>query len=255
MSFLRKVREFKEDEVLSLKLSVFGEREGPVYDPKASLSEKPVIAEVKMASPSCGLIKEVDAFERARLYEEAGAGAVSVLVDERFFKGGWEKLRQAASAVKVPVLCKEFVLSEKQIDAAYRCGADFVLFIYGFVEDRRLEELMGYAKKKGLYTLLEIFDEDHIDGALRLKFVDMMGVNSRNLEDLSVSVERAVSIMRRLPSDLFKVAESGIKDLGHVKLFLEAGARAFLIGEALMRAEDPASFIRRINSVCEGMWS
>ncbi|BAT72277.1 indole-3-glycerol phosphate synthase [Thermosulfidibacter takaii ABI70S6] len=253
MGFLQKVREYKLEEIKSLRVLSSEERTKPVLNPIESLKVHPVIAEVKQASPSVGMIRSVDPVRQALRYERGGAGAVSVLVDSRFFKGSWRYLKDVADAVKLPVLCKEFVLSEIQIDAAFAFGADIILFIYSFVENERLQDLLSYAKSKGLHTLLEVFERRHVEGALDLKDVDFVGVNSRNLNDLSVDVERACDIMREIPEDRFKVAESGIKSMDDANRFLDSGANAFLIGEALMRGDKPEVFIKEINGVCENM--
>ncbi len=251
--FLEKVKRLKFSEVEALDPCTFGERKKGILNPVVSLKTKPVIAEVKIASPSAGIIKEVDPVLQARRYEAGGAGSVSVLVDSQFFNGSWENLQKVASSVKIPVLCKEFVVSKRQIDLAYNSGADFILFICGLLEKEHLQELIHYARSLGLYTLVEVFEETHLEVALSLEGVDMVGVNSRNLNDLSVDLKRAASMLKEIPKDRFKVAESGIKSVEDVKFLLSAGADAFLIGEFLMRSKNPEKLIGEINRVCEGM--
>ncbi len=248
--FLEKVKNVKFSEVEALDPCAFGKRKKGRLNPVVSLKTKTVIAEVKIASPSAGIIKKVDPVVQAKRYEAGGAGAVSVLVDSNFFNGSWENLKKVASSVRLPVLCKEFVVSEKQIDTAYNCGADFILFICGLLEKERLQELIHYAKSLGLYTLVEVFEESQLEVALSLDGVDMVGVNSRNLNDLSVDLKRAERMLKAIPEDRFKVAESGIKSLEDVKFLLSAGADAFLIGELLMRSENPEKLIGEINRVC-----
>ncbi len=252
MGFLDKVRAYKLEEVEGLNPEDFGDRRRPVLNPLEYISSRPVIAEVKRASPTAGVIRLSDPVEQALLYQKGGAGAVSVLVDERFFRGSWSYLKDVASEVEIPVLCKEFILSEKQIEVAYRCGADFVLLIYGFVERDRLVELMRFASAMGLGVLLEVFAPEHLEEALSVD-VPMIGVNSRNLQDLSVDLGRGRRMLSRIPGGRFKVAESGMRSLDDVRLMVEAGASAFLIGEMLMRAEDPVSLLEEINGLCEGV--
>ncbi len=253
MGFLDEMRSLKEGEVQGLDPASFGERERGVYNPLRFLREAPVIAEVKPASPTAGRIRDVDPVRQAIAYQRGGAGAVSVLVDESYFGGSWHNLKSVAHGVNLPVLCKEFILSEKQIDAAYRCGADFVLLIYGFVEEGRLSELAAFAKEKGLFVLLEVFDPEQLEGALELDFWDMLGVNSRNLQDLTVDLGRAAGMLSRIPEGVFKVGESGVRSLEDARFLFDAGADALLVGEFLMRQDNPEVVLRELVHVREDM--
>ena len=247
MSFLQKIRRLKEKELRNFTLPS-RDREKEILSPYEFLERNPVIAEVKLSSPSAGNISQSDPIFVASLYEKAGVGAISVLTDSNFFGGSWELLESIAYRVKVPVLCKEFIISESQIDAAYRLGADIILLIAALLDNEKLSSLSRYAKKLGLYVLLEIH---HLSEFERLKNVsfDFIGINSRDLKTLKVDVERAAFIIKHLPKDIFKVAESGIKSGEHIRLLTESGARAFLIGETLMRSADPVSLIKEFNDV------
>ncbi len=253
MGFLDSMRRIKKEEAKALEPDTFGARERDFFNPLTFLKDAPVIAEVKRSSPSSGKIRWVDPASWAISYQMGGAGAVSVLVDSRYFGGDWKTLKDTSYHLNIPVLCKEFILSEKQVEVAYRCGADFILFIYGFVEDPLLEDLVLYTKELGLRVLLEVFEEKQLEGALKIKGVDMIGVNSRNLQDLSVDLEKAERMLAVVPRSKFKVAESGIKSLEDAERMVLKGADALLIGEFLMRSEDPEKLLREINHVCENM--
>ena len=254
MDFLKRMRWLKLAELDELKSLKLPERERELYNPMAFLKKRPVIAEVKLASPSRGRIAHVDPVEKALIYEAAGAGAISVLTDRYSFSGSWDHLKRIGDSVNLPILCKDFILSEIQIDMAFSYGADMILLINAFLSPGEAVKLSRYAKSRGLFVLFEIHSEDELKTLKDVQF-DMLGVNSRDLQTLEVDTQKAESVLISAKKSFpFVIAESGIKDVLQAKRLIMLGADALLIGEALMRTEDPAKFIKEINHVCEGLW-
>ncbi len=245
--FLQRVRKVKEQEIKSLKIPFF-KRKKPILNPLKFLRKSPVIAEVKRASPTKSRISNKNPLKVALEYEMGGAGAISVLTDKTFFNGGWDILKEVSENVRIPVLCKEFIISTLQLDMAYIMGADIVLLITSMLSDEELFNLSNYAKKIGLFVLMEIHAFEEFQRVKNIPF-DMIGVNSRNLQTLKVDLKNAAGIIKKLPSSLFKVAESGIKNETDIKFLTEHGADAFLIGETLMLSGNPQELIRRFTDV------
>lgn len=206
-----------------------------------------VIAEIKRASPSKGLIRErVDVAERARAYEAAGATMISVLTDATYFKGSFDDLKAVAEAVEVPVLCKDFIIDERQLDRAKAAGASAALLIVAALHPSRLATLTAYARAIGLDVLVEVHDETELDIALELKDV-LIGINNRNLKTFEVTLETSIDLMRKHPNITF-VSESGVDRKEAAERLQAAGARAILVGEALMREDDPTSLIEELKA-------
>ena len=196
-----------------------------------------VIAEIKRASPSKGEIKmDVDPVSQAISYEKEGAAAISVLTDESFFKGSILDLQKVSEKVKIPRLCKDFIIDEIQIDRAYRSGATIILLIVAALPQQRLKELYEYAKGKGLDVLTEVHDEAELSRAVNLP-AELIGINNRNLKtfevDLSVT-ERLANLLD--PVQHLIISESGIQTREDVERVRNAGARGILVGETLMTA-------------------
>lgn len=205
-----------------------------------------VIAELKKASPSKGLIRaEFCVEELARELEVAGAAALSVLTDEEFFQGSLENLRKASAAVKVPCLRKDFIVDEFQLLEARANAADAVLLIVSALPQ---EELMGLARGacgRGLDVLCEVHNEDELQRALDAG-CDLIGVNTRDLRTFKLDVETAFRLAQRLPHNVVRVAESGIRSGEDIAQLRVAGYQAVLIGETLMRAERPGDRLRQL---------
>jgi indole-3-glycerol phosphate synthase len=196
-----------------------------------------VIAELKKASPSKGLIrKEFHAEELAKELEGAGAAALSVLTDEEFFQGSLENLRRASVSVKIPCLRKDFIVDEFQLLEARANSADAVLLIVAALTQEELKALVRGASSRGLDVLCEVHDEDELQGALDAG-CDLIGVNTRDLRTFKVDAETAFRLAERLPKNVLRVAESGIRSAEDIAQLRAAGYQAFLIGESLMRAE------------------
>ena len=204
-----------------------------------------VIAEVKRASPSVGSIAEVDPASQARAYEAAGAAAVSVLTEPRHFDGSLADLRAVHLATSVPVLRKDFLVHPSQLMEARAEGADAVLLITAALTEGELRAMLATAEDLDLGALVEIHSERDLEVAIAVE-AKVIGVNARDLETLEVDPERALALLGRIPADRIAVAESGIASPEQVHRAVNAGARAVLVGEALMRAEDPGAKLREL---------
>jgi indole-3-glycerol phosphate synthase len=200
-----------------------------------------VIAELKKASPSKGLIRaEFCVEDLAKELEAAGAAALSVLTDEEFFQGSLENLRKVSAAVKIPCLRKDFIVDEFQLLEARANSADAVLLIVAALCQAELMGLARGARSRGLDVLCEVHDEEELRRALDAE-CDLIGVNARDLRTFKVDAETAVRLAERLPQNVLKVAESGIRSGEDIARLRAAGYQAFLIGESLMRAERPGA--------------
>ncbi len=205
-----------------------------------------VIAELKKASPSKGLIRaEFDAAGLARELEAAGAAALSVLTDEEFFQGSVENLRRASSATKLPCLRKDFIVDEFQLLEARANCADAVLLIVAALERAELVTLERRAGERGLEVLCEIHNEEELQRALNAG-CDLIGVNTRDLRTFKVDAETAFQLAESFPKNVVRVAESGIRSGSDIARLRASGYQAFLVGESLMRAERPGDALREL---------
>ncbi len=202
-----------------------------------------VIAEVKRRSPSAGVIRDdLDPAERAALYAERGAAAISVLTDGPFFGGSVSDLRAAAAKVPVPVLRKDFILDELQVVEARAAGAAAVLLIVRALPRERLEALLGVAAREELDALVEVHTAFELDVALEAG-ARIVGVNSRDLDTFRIDTAAAWRLLQRVPAEAVAVAESGMADLSDVTRARDHGADAVLIGTALSAAGDPGGLL------------
>jgi indole-3-glycerol phosphate synthase len=212
---------------------------GAALEAKVASGAAAVIAEIKKASPSKGVLREH--FVPAKIaagYEHHGAACLSVLTDERFFQGSHAYLEQARAACALPALRKDFIVDEYQVAEAGAMGADAVLLIAACLDDAQMAELEACARELGLDVLVEVHDADELDRALALK-TPLLGINNRNLRTFEVSLETTLGLLPRIPSDRRVVTESGILGAQDVRRMRAAGVHAFLVGEAFMRAPDP----------------
>jgi len=199
-----------------------------------------VIAEIKKASPSKGVLRsDFDPAAIAASYERHGAAALSVLTDAPFFQGAPEYLEQArAAAATLPALRKDFIVDEWQLIESRALGADAVLLIAAILEDSKLREFEAMAHGLGMAVLVEVHDEAELDRALALK-TPLLGINNRNLRTFEVTLETTLALLPRIPAGRLVVTESGILAPADVRRMRAAGVEAFLVGEAFMRAVDP----------------
>jgi indole-3-glycerol phosphate synthase len=208
-----------------------------------------VIAELKKASPSKGLIRSsFDAVELARELETAGAAALSVLTDEEFFQGSLENLRKASATVAIPCLRKDFIVDEFQLLEARANSADAVLLIVAALTEDELNRLAVAARSRRLDVLCEVHDADELHRALDAG-CDLIGVNTRDLRTFKVDLQTAFDLAPKFPAGMVRVAESGIHSADDVARLRAAGYHAFLVGESLMRAESPGFALRELMRV------
>jgi indole-3-glycerol phosphate synthase len=226
---------------------------------KAATQGAAVIAELKKASPSKGILR--DDYHPATIakgYEKVGAAAISVLTDEPFFKGSLGDLTKVSEAVKIPVLRKDFILDPFQILEARAAGADAVLLIVAAHKDSDLEALFSAARRLRLDVLCEVHTRKELERAVSLG-ANVIGVNCRDLTTMQVNPRVHMDLVKAMPASVLRVAESGIKSPVDIERLLEAGYDAFLVGEALMRQPDPAAALALLTekeyaSEMRGQW-
>ena len=200
-----------------------------------------VIAEIKKASPSKGVIRpNFDVVEIAKDYERSGAACLSCLTDETYFQGGDDYLRAARAATSLPVLRKDFVIDPYQVDESFVLGADCVLLIAAILPQTKMSALYSQAVDLGLDVLIEVHDQAECEAALALSPM-MLGINNRNLHDFSVDLGTTHRLLDQIPSDTLVVTESGISAQSDVAEMRAAGIHAFLVGEAFMREPSPGA--------------
>jgi indole-3-glycerol phosphate synthase len=205
-----------------------------------------VIAEVKKASPSQGVIRaEFDPAQIARSYAAGGAACLSVLTDIDFFQGADEHLRQARTASGLPVLRKDFMIDAYQIHEARALGADCILLIMAALDDTELHDFCALARELGMDVLVEAHDGGELDRALRTS-ATLIGINNRDLRTFQTSLDTTLALRARVPMDRLLVTESGIHAPADVARMRAAGVNAFLVGEAFLRAADPGVELRRL---------
>ncbi|MFN6529489.1 indole-3-glycerol phosphate synthase TrpC [Nostoc sp. ChiSLP03a] len=211
-----------------------------------------LIAEVKKASPSRGVIRaDFDPVAVAQAYERGGAACLSVLTDEKFFQGGFDNLRKVRQQVALPLLCKEFIINSYQIYLARTVGADAVLLIAAILSDRELQDFLRVIHDLGMTALVEVHTLAELDRVLKLDNLSLVGINNRNLEDFTLDLGTTQQLLaerqQQLQSlDITVVSESGLYTPADLSLVAEAGARAVLIGESLVKQSDVEQAVREI---------
>jgi indole-3-glycerol phosphate synthase len=205
-----------------------------------------IIAEVKKASPSKGVLREnLDAAQLAGSYTQAGACAISVVTEEDFFQGDLGWVNKIRTASELPVLRKDFLWEAFQIYETRAAGASAVLLIVAMLEPGELRELISLSNQLKLDVLVEVHDETELAEALEAG-ASIIGVNNRDLKTFDVTLQTAIRLAKLIPEDLLFIVESGIHSRNDIDLLLDAGADAFLIGEHLLTSRDPAAAIRRL---------
>ena len=253
MSILERILESKRAEVAAAK------RARPDVEARAGAASAPrdfvgalrakrpaVIAEIKRASPSKGLLREnFDPAAIAKSYEKGGAACMSVLTDREFFQGAAAHLVAARAACALPALRKDFLIDPYQVFEARALGADCVLLIAACLDDEQMRVLEKHARSLGMAVLVEVHDADELERALRLE-TPLIGINNRNLRTFETRLETTLDLLPRIPKDRIVVTESGILSAADVRRMREQGVNAFLVGEVFMRAEDPGAALRKL---------
>ena len=213
---------------------------------KSENGEIGLIAEIKKASPSHGLIREdFNHIEIAKTYIDGGASCLSILTDEKYFQGKNQYLQEVSAFSSIPILRKDFMVDTYQIYEAKMLGADCILLIVAMLDDEKLRELEQCAFDIGLSVLIEIHNEQELQRASKLKS-KLLGINNRNLKTLEVDIKASLDLSVGIPTDYILVSESGIKDKLDIELLQQAGINCFLIGESLMRQKNIAFALRQI---------
>ena len=213
---------------------------------KIAAGQAAVIAEVKKASPSKGVLREdfIPA-DIAQSYAEHGAACLSVLTDKDFFQGSVDYLKQARASCDLPVLRKDFMVDAYQVYEARAMGADCILLIAACLDDGRMAELEAIARSLDMAVLVEVHDAEELQRALKLK-TPLVGINNRNLRTFEVSLDTTLGMLKDVPADRLLITESGILNRADVQKMRDANVHAFLVGEAFMRAPDPGTALAEL---------
>jgi indole-3-glycerol phosphate synthase len=215
---------------------------------RIELKQAAVIAEIKKASPSKGVIRaDFNPAEIAKSYARANAACLSVLTDVDFFQGSDEFLQQARAACSLPVLRKDFMIDPYQVYESRALGADCILLIVACLTDSQLNELCGLAHDLDMDVLIEVHDEQELERALRVPN-QLIGINNRNLHTFETTLNTTLSMLNQIPPGSLLVSESGIHTPADVRLLREQGVQAFLVGEAFMAADDPGAKLKELFS-------
>lgn len=213
---------------------------------KIALGKAAVIAEIKKASPSKGVIREnFQPAEIAASYAQHGAACLSVLTDEVFFQGAPIYLQQARAACSLPVLRKDFMIDLYQVYQARSWGADCILLIVAALDHGLMEELEACAHELGMGVLVEVHNGEELDAALKLK-TNLLGINNRNLRTFDVTLDTTLGLLPRIPEDKLVITESGIMNKADVQRMRDANVHSFLVGEAFMRAGEPGVELNKL---------
>lgn len=236
MNILDKIIETKRLEVANMKKSRVS-----FVDKLKNNEYVSIIAEIKRASPSKGNLNiDLSPRDLAEEYEKGGASAISVLTDRNYFKGSHKDLLEAKESTSLPVLCKDFIIDEAQIDYAYLTGADIILLIVAALNDEELKRLYDYARGKGLDVIVEVHNEEEVDRALLIG-PRVIGVNNRNLKTFETDIKNTLKLSTKIKdSGAFLISESGIKDEEDINTLAEAGVDGLLVGESFVTSDNIA---------------
>jgi indole-3-glycerol phosphate synthase len=213
---------------------------------KITAGQAAVIAEIKKASPSKGVLRaEFIPADIAQSYAEFGAACLSVLTDKQFFQGSVDFLKQARASCDLPVLRKDFMIDAYQIYEARAMGADAILLIAACLDDAKMADMEAVARSLDMAVLVEVHDRAELERALKLK-TRLVGINNRNLKTFEVSLQTTLDMLPDVPADRLLVTESGIQTPEDVRRMREAKVHAFLVGEAFMRADEPGEALAKL---------
>ena len=208
----------------------------------------PLIAEIKKASPSAGVIRQdFEPITLAKAYEESGAAALSVLTDEKFFQGKLENLKLAKESTTIPVLRKDFIIDESQVLESRLAGADALLLIARILEDQQLARLLELAESMGIQALVEVHNAEEVERVLKSN-AKVIGINNRDLDTFQVDLQNAVNLIKKFPKlkERIVIAESGIQAREHIEILKKAGVDGVLIGETLLRSRNIPAKIKEL---------
>ncbi|OGI01949.1 MAG: hypothetical protein A2Y25_02985 [Candidatus Melainabacteria bacterium GWF2_37_15] len=233
MTILQEILEYKKQEVLKQK------QQARSFYKVLQAGKFALIAEVKKASPSKGIIREdFNHIEIAQAYAKAGAAAISVLTDEKFFKGNVQYLKDIRAITDLPILRKDFIIDEFQVYETKIIGADIILLIVAALDKAQIKDYYDLSRELGLEVLVEVHDRKEFDTAVELG-ANIIGINNRDLKTFEVNLQNTVNIIKEgIPEGVFVISESGIQDNGDVKFLKENGVSGILVGEALMREKN-----------------
>lgn len=208
-----------------------------------------IIAEIKLASPSSGVLGLDEGVEdRVRNYERGGAAAISVVVDERFFQGSLNLINRIKKTTRLPVLAKDFIIDEYQLYEALVYGADAILLIARILSSEKLKQLVTLSSSLGLLAIVEVNEVDELSGALDSQ-AKVIAVNARDLDSFKIDLSKALSIGRKIPKERIFLGFSGVNSPEEVKKYQDAGAKAVLVGSSLMKSSDPEKLIKELKRV------
>lgn len=223
----------------------------PIRDFKRAISvpnNVGLIAEMKFASPSDGIIREnTDPLTIGQMFEEAGAAAISLLTDKRFFRGDLNHLPRLKKAVSLPILRKDFILDEIQVRESFLYGADAILLIARILSRQQLKELLDACEELGMAALTEVHDRDDLKSALECG-AEIIGINNRNLDTLEVDLNTSLKLAPLVPDKHIVVSESGIGNGRDIRVLMRSGVRAVLVGSVIMKSDDVAGKVRELVS-------
>lgn len=235
------------------KVTSVKELEGSEFFSRETYKVKPyfedrsgIIAEFKRQSPSKGIINATTDVEGVTSgYANAGASMLSVLADKKYFGGSMEFVKRARIANEIPILRKDFIVDEYQVLEAKAIGADAILLIAGCLSHQEMERLGEFAHSFGLSVLMEIHNEAELNKCLN-PFIDLLGVNNRNLKTFDVSIQTSIDLVEKIPDEFIKVSESGLKDADTIKELKSHGYSGFLIGETFMKTNNPPATLMKL---------
>jgi len=244
---LEQIIKEKQNEVARLKKAMPLNRDDdlpPLRDFKAAISvpaKVSLIAEIKFASPSAGVIRQkTDPVFIGRTYEGSGSAAVSLLTDKHFFQGDPAQLPRLKRAISLPILRKDFIIDEVQVREAFFYGADAILLIARILSQQQLEEFLSMCREMGMAALTEVHDQDDLVKAIACG-ADIIGINNRDLDSFKVDIGTTFALAPLVPKNHILVSESGIENGGDIPALKAAGIHAVLVGSALMKSKDPAA--------------